>query len=66
MTFTNEPRAILHPVMDTETVDREDAENSDDLLLGEVPGEPPGDPDQVRHPLVSPPSGLSLLLLVIH
>ena len=52
--------------MDTETVDREDAENSDDLLLGEVPGEPPGDPDQVRHPLVSPPSGLSLLLLVIH
>ena len=66
MTFTNEPRAILHPVMNTETVNRENAENPDDLLLGEVLGEPPGDPDEVRHPLVSPPPGLRLLLLVIH
>ena len=64
--FTYEACAILNTVVDTETVDRENAEDPDDLLLREVPGEPPGDPDEVRQPLVSPHPGLCLLLLVVH
>ena len=66
MIFTNETRAILNPVVDTETVDGQDPQDPDDLLLGEVSGEPPGDPDEVWHPLVSPPPGLCLLLLMVH
>ena len=53
--------------MNTKAVDGEYSQNPDHLLLGEICTKPPGVPDDVCYPLVSPPPGLCLLVsLVVH
>ena len=65
--FTNQSRAILDTIVNTEAVDRKNSKNPDHFLLREVGTKLPTDPDDVGNPLVSSPPGLCLsITLVVH